>query len=87
MRRASKLYRILPRAVVCGLSGKKLPLHGGGQSKSPISTRRDLAHAIYLVAQKAELGKTYNVGPKEPVAIRHLVELAAAEMKINFDAL
>lgn len=82
-----QLYRILPRAVVCGLSGKKLPLHGGGQSKKSYIHARDLAHAIYLVAQKAELGKTYNVGPKEPVAIRHLVELAAAEMKVSFDTL
>jgi dTDP-glucose 4,6-dehydratase len=82
-----QLYRILPRAVVCGLSGQKLPLHGGGVAKKSYIHALDLARAIYLVAQKATLGKIYNVGPKEPVPIRHLVELAAKEMDISFDEL
>lgn len=82
-----QLYRILPRAVVCGLSGQKLPLHGGGVAKKSYIHARDLAHAIHLVAQKAEFGKVYNVGPKDPVAIRHLVELTAKEMGISFEAL
>jgi len=82
-----QLYRILPRAVVCGLSGQKLPLHGGGVAKKSYIHAIDLARAIYLVAQKAELGKIYNVGPEDPVAIRYLVELAAKEMAIDFDKL
>jgi dTDP-glucose 4,6-dehydratase len=82
-----QLYRILPRAVVCGLSGRKLPLHGGGVAKKSYIHARDLARAIYLVAQKAEYGKLYNVGPKEPVPIRDLVEMAAKEMSVSFDAL
>jgi dTDP-glucose 4,6-dehydratase len=82
-----QLYRILPRTVVCGLSGQKLPLHGGGVAKKSYIHAADLARAIYLVAQKAELGKIYNVGPDEPAAIRHLVELAAKEMSIGFEKL
>jgi dTDP-glucose 4,6-dehydratase len=82
-----QLYRILPRTVICGLSGQKLPLHGGGVAKKSYIHARDLSEAIYLVAQKAEFGKVYNVGPKEPVAIRHLVELAAEELGISFEAL
>ena len=82
-----QLYRILPRAVVCGLSGKKLPLHGGGVAKKSYIHARDLARAIYLVAQKAELGKVYNVGPREPVAIRTLVEIAAKHMGLKLEQL
>lgn len=82
-----QLYRILPRTVICGLSGQKLPLHGGGVAKKSYIHAKDLSHAIYLVAQKAEFGKVYNVGPKEPTAIRHLVELAAKEMGISFEQL
>jgi dTDP-glucose 4,6-dehydratase len=82
-----QLYRILPRAVICGLSGNKLPLHGGGVAKKSYIHAKDLSHAIYLVAQKAQYSKIYNVGPKEPVAIRHLVELAAKEMGISFETL
>lgn len=82
-----QLYRILPRAVVCGLSGRKLPLHGGGVAKKSYIHARDLAVAIHLVAQKAALGKVYNVGPKDPIAIRDLVELAAKAMGIDFKTL
>jgi dTDP-glucose 4,6-dehydratase len=82
-----QLHRITPRAVVCGLSGQKLPLHGGGVSKKSYMHARDLAKAIHLLAQKAELGKVYNVGPPEPVAIRELVDLAAKEMGLTLEQL
>lgn len=82
-----QLHRILPRAVVCGLSGKKLPLHGGGKAKKSYIHARDLARAIYLVSKEAELGRIYNVGPKEPIEIRELVELAANELGTTFDEL
>jgi dTDP-glucose 4,6-dehydratase len=82
-----QLHRILPRAVVCGLSEQKIPLHGGGISKKSYMHARDLAAAIYLVARKADLGKVYNVGPSEPVAIRELVGMAAAEMGLTLEQL
>ena len=82
-----QLHRIIPRAVVCGLSKQKLPLHGGGTARKSYMHARDLAKAIHLVANKAELGKVYNVGPKEPVAIRDLVAMAAGEMGISLEDL
>jgi dTDP-glucose 4,6-dehydratase len=82
-----QLHRILPRAVVCGLSKQKLPLHGGGVSKKSYMHARDLAKAIHLVAGKAELSKVYNVGPVEPVAIRDLVGMAAVEMGLTIEQL
>jgi len=82
-----QLYRILPRAVVCGLSKQKLPLHGGGISKKSYMHANDLAKAIHLVASKADLGKVYNVGPTQPVAIRDLVDMAAGQMGLTLDQL
>ena len=32
------LHRVVPKAVLCGLTGKKLPLHGGGRAEK---TKRD----------------------------------------------
>lgn len=81
------LYRILPRAVYCGLKGRKLPLQGGGVVKKSYMHAQDLAHAIYLITEKAPLGRIYNAGPDEPVTIRHLVELVAEELGIPFDDL
>lgn len=81
------LHRVIPRAVLCGLMGKKLPLHGGGRAEKSYVHARDLARAIHLVAEKAQMGEIYNVGPREPIAIRTLVEMTARALGIRFEDL
>jgi dTDP-glucose 4,6-dehydratase len=81
------LYRILPRAVYCALTGRKLPLQGGGTVKKSYMHAQDLAHAIWLMTEKAPLGRLYNVGPELPSTIRHLVELVAEETGVPFEKL
>ncbi|PIS00634.1 MAG: dTDP-glucose 4,6-dehydratase [Chlamydiae bacterium CG10_big_fil_rev_8_21_14_0_10_35_9] len=81
------LHRVIPKAVVCGLTGKKLPLHGGGRAEKSFIHARDLARAIHMVSEEAPLGKVYNVGPKEPTSIRRVVETVAEVMNIPFEDL
>jgi dTDP-glucose 4,6-dehydratase len=81
------LHRVIPKAVVCGLTGRKLPLHGGGRAEKSYIHARDLAHAIHLVAEKAPLGTVYNAGPKDPTSIRRVVELTAEALRIPFEDL
>jgi len=81
------LHRVIPKAVICGLTGRKLPLHGGGRAEKSYIHARDLARAIYLVAQKAPLGPVYNAGPLKPISIRALVETVARVMGIRFEEL
>jgi len=81
------LHRVIPKAVVCGLTGRKLPLQGGGRAEKSYIHARDLARAIHLVAEKAPLGVIYNVGPPKPTSIRALVETVAAVMGIPFEQL
>lgn len=81
------LHRVIPKAVVCGLTGRKLPLQGGGRAEKSYIHARDLARAIHLVAEKAPLGAVYNVGPPEPVSIRHVVEVVADVLEMPFDQL
>src|SRR6202043_1389757 len=71
------LHRVIPKAVICGLKGEKLPLHGGGRAEKSYIHARDLGRAIHLVAEKAPLGKVYNAGPALPTSIRRVVELTA----------
>ena len=82
-----QLYRVLPRAVVAGLTGQKLPLEGGGGAKKSYIHAQDLARALYLMAEKAPLGRIYNAGPKDPISIRELVEAVARELRMPFEAL
>jgi dTDP-glucose 4,6-dehydratase len=79
------LHRVVPKAVVCGLTGRRLPLHGGGRAEKSYIHARDLARAIHLVAQKAPLGTIYNAGPPTPISIRALVETVAKVMGIPFE--
>src|SRR5436309_956747 len=62
------LHRVIPKAVVCGLTGRRLPLQGGGRARKSYIHARDLARAIHLVPEKAPLGKVYNAGPPAPIS-------------------
>jgi dTDP-glucose 4,6-dehydratase len=81
------LYRVLPRAVLCGLTGTKLPLQGGGTVRKSYMHAFDLATAIQAIVDKAPHGELYNAGPERPTSIRRLVELIADGMNIPFDQL
>jgi dTDP-glucose 4,6-dehydratase len=81
------LHRVIPKAVVSGLTGRKLPLHGGGRAEKSYIHARDLARAIQLVAEKAPLGTVYNAGPAKPISIRALIENVARVMRIPFEDL
>lgn len=81
------LHRVIPKAVVCGLTGQKLPLQGGGRARKSYIHARDLGRAIHLVADRAPLGTVYNAGPAQPISIRDLVALVADAMSLPFDCL
>ena len=81
------LHRVVPKAVVCGLTGRKLPLQGGGRAEKSYLHARDLGRAIHMVAEKAPLGTVYNVGPVQPISIRSLVEKTATALGMKFDEL
>ena len=81
------LHRVIPKAVVCGLTGRKLPLHGGGRARKSYIHARDLGRAIHLVSEKAPLGTVYNAGPPEPTSIRDLLAKVAEGFKMPFDQL
>jgi dTDP-glucose 4,6-dehydratase len=78
------LHRVIPKAVMCGLTGTRLPLHGGGRAEKSYIHARDLARAIHLVAEKAPLGTVYNAGPLRPISIRALIETVAKVMGLRF---
>ena len=81
------LHRVIPRAVWCGLTNRKLPLQGGGRAEKSYIHARDLARAILLVSEKAPLGEIYNAGPEMPTSIREVVERTAKALGMDFDSL
>lgn len=81
------LHRVIPKTILCGITGKKLPLQGGGRAEKSYIHARDLARAIHLVSEKAPLGTIYNAGSAEPTSIRRVVELCAEALGMPFEQL
>lgn len=81
------LHRIIPRAIVAGLTGRKVPLHGGGAARKSYLHARDLARAILMVIERAPAGRVYNAGPPEPIAIREVAHKCAYAVGQHFDDL
>lgn len=79
-----QLHRVIPRALLSGLTGERLPLHGGGRSRKSYVSGDDLSRAILLLAEAGKDGEVYNVGPLEPVSIRRLLELCAQCLGMKF---
>lgn len=82
-----QLHRVIPKAVLYGLTGQKLPLHGGGAARKSYIHARDLARAIHLVCEQGPLGRVYNVGPPAPISIRDLVAKVAEGLGVPFESL
>lgn len=79
------LHRIIPKTIICGLKGEKLPLHGGGKAEKSYIHARDLGRAIHMVSENAPLGKIYNCGPENPTSIREVVERTAKALGVAFE--
>ena len=82
-----QLYRLIPRCIVSGLTGERLPLHGGGKSQKSYMHSSDLARAILVVSEKGKLGEIYNAGPLRPTSIREVVERCSKALNMRFEDL
>jgi len=82
-----QVWRVLPRAVLCGITGQKLPLEGGGLVKKSYLHARDLANAIHLVTHKGHPGEIYNVGPNNPSTIVSLIQIIADQLEMELNQL
>lgn len=80
-----QLHRIIPKALLLGVTGGRLQLQGGGKAKKSYIDALDLSRAILLICVKGKRGEIYNVGPADPVSIREVVEIAANYAGRAFD--
>ncbi|OCG18730.1 MULTISPECIES: dTDP-glucose 4,6-dehydratase [unclassified Gilliamella] len=54
--------KLIPLMILNALEGKPLPVYGNGQQVRDWLYVEDHARALYLVATKAKVGQTYNIG-------------------------
>ena len=73
-----QLYRIIPRAMLFARLGKKMQLHGGGQSIRSFIHMKDVADATYRVAVDGNVGESYHISTPNTVSIIELVQKICA---------
>lgn len=81
-----QLYRLMPRAAFCALTGQTFPLEGGGVAEKSFIHATDLAAAVHLIMTQGRLGETYNAGTDAAVSIRRIVEMTAIASGVDFDS-
>ena len=80
-----QLYRIIPRAILYFMLGKKLQLHGGGHSVRSFIHIRDVADGTLRVAQIGKPGEIYHLSTTRNISIRGLVQMIAEQMELSFE--
>ncbi len=80
-----QLYRIIPKTVLCILTGKKLRLEGGGLSVRSFIHIRDVVEATLRIARHGESGQAYHLATERSGTIRELVEEICRQMDAKFD--
>ncbi len=80
-----QLYRIIPRAILYFILGKKLQLHGGGFSVRSFIHIRDVADSTLRVARIGKPGGIYHFSTTRSISIRALVQMIAEQMDLSFE--
>lgn len=79
------LYRIIPRSILCALSGEKLFLHGGGSSVRSFIHIRDVVDATYKIATRSPTGEIWHISNNERFSIADLVNRVYSEIGADFE--
>ncbi|WP_071873427.1 dTDP-glucose 4,6-dehydratase [Atopomonas hussainii] len=80
--RANNLYgtrqfpeKIIPRFICHLLTGQRLPIHGNGHNRRHYLSTSDFAQAVLFIADKGDIGETYNIGTTEEYTNLEMAQL------------
>ena len=82
-----QLYRIIPKAILCGVLKKKLHLHGGGNSCRSFIHIDDVVKATYLISKKGRIGQTYHIANNQEYKIKDVVKIISKKLNIPISKL
>jgi dTDP-glucose 4,6-dehydratase len=80
-----QLYRIIPRAILYFLTGRKLPLHGGGRSVRSFIHIRDVCAGTYTAMKRGQPGEIYHFSTERNVSVRDVAEMLASRLEVPFE--
>ena len=81
-------YRIIPKAFLCMLNGRRFPLEGGGAAMKSFMYVENLYSAVNLILEMRPRGQIYNCGPDKAISMADLVrEICVVMGKTYEDAI
>jgi dTDP-glucose 4,6-dehydratase len=80
-----QLYRIIPRAILFFLTGRRLQLQGGGRSVRSFVHVHDVALGTLAAARRGAPGEIFHLSTASSLSVRALVELLAGRMGVRFE--
>lgn len=80
-----QLYRIIPRALLFFLTGRRLQLHGGGRSIRSFIHVEDVAEGTLAAARRGAPGEVFHLSTPVNVTVREVVERLAARVGVRFE--
>lgn len=80
---SQQLYRIIPKTIICALTGEPLFLHGGGESMRAFIHGYDVSTGIWKSIEKGDLGESYHFSTTEFIKIYDLVKLVADTLDVD----
>ncbi|MEI6417306.1 MAG: GDP-mannose 4,6-dehydratase, partial [Verrucomicrobiota bacterium] len=78
-------HRIIPRAILSILLGKKIPLHGGGHAVRSFIHIDDVVSGTLKTARQGAPGEAYHLSTNRFISIRDLVALICTRMNVNLE--
>jgi len=82
-----QLYRIVPRAILSSMTGKTLPLQGGGKSIRSFIHINDVSDALMKILDKGRIGQSYHISTNRLVSIHELVSMIAIKVGVELNDL
>lgn len=79
-----QLYRVIPRAILSGLLGLRIPLQGGGTSIRSFIHIDDVSNALLAILEAGRIGESYHISTDRLVSIKELLEIIAQRLDVNF---
>jgi dTDP-glucose 4,6-dehydratase len=77
------LYRIIPRVIISALTGRKIPLQGGGKSIRSFIHINDVNRALGTISSHGVPGESYHISTNNLVTIHELVEIIADKLSVK----
>jgi dTDP-glucose 4,6-dehydratase len=82
---AQALYRIIPKTVLCVLTGRRLRLEGGGVSVRSFIHIDDVVDATLRIAREGSPGSVFHLATTRNQTIREVVEEVCRQLGASFE--